>query len=227
MAKRKSEGTRSQSDRDLEKLRRKAIEIVHRLEKVYPKARLELEYESPFELLVEAILAAQESDKVVNKLRQELFKKFPDPHSIAKAPLEEIEEAIKSINFYRRKAKLLKECCEKLVEMFNGEVPKSVEELIKLPGVGRKTANMVVGGGYNLPAIIVDRHVHRVTQRIGLSKQSNPDKMEMELRQIVPEELWTKFSMLLLNHGKQVCKAKNPKCSECVISDLCEYAQKG
>lgn len=227
MAKRKSEGTRSQSDRDLEKLRRKAIEIVHRLEKVYPKARLELEYESPFELLVEAILAAQESDKVVNKLRQELFKKFPDPHSIAKAPLEEIEEAIKSINFYRRKAKLLKECCEKLVEMFNGEVPKSVEELIKLPGVGRKTANMVVGGGYNLPAIIVDRHVHRVTQRIGLSKQSNPDKMEMELREIVPEELWTKFSMLLLNHGKQVCKAKNPKCSECVISDLCEYAQKG
>ena len=227
MAKRKSEGTRSQSDRDLEKLRSKAIEIVHRLEKVYPKARLELEYESPFELLVEAILAAQESDKVVNRLRQELFKKFPDPHSIAKAPLEEIEEAIKSINFYRRKAKLLKECCEKLIELFNGEVPKSVEELIKLPGVGRKTANMVVGGGYNLPAIIVDRHVHRVTQRIGLSKQSNPDKMEMELREIVPEELWTKFSMLLLNHGKQVCKAKNPKCSECVISDLCEYAQKG
>jgi len=227
MAKRKSEGTRSQSDRDLEKLRSKAIEIVHRLEKIYPNARLELEYESPFELLVEAILAAQESDKVVNKLRQELFKKFPDPHSIAKAPLEEIEEAIKSINFYRRKAKLLKECCEKLVELFNGEVPKSVEELIKLPGVGRKTANMVVGGGYNLPAIIVDRHVHRVAQRIGLSKQSNPDKMEMELREIVPEELWTKFSMLLLNHGKQVCKAKNPKCSECVISDLCEYAQKG
>ena len=225
MAKRKSKGTRSESNRDIEKLRKKAIEIVRRLEKVYPNPRLELEYENPFQLLVEAILAAQESDRVVNKIRHELFRRFPTPNSIAKATQEEIEEAIKSINFYRRKAKLLKECCQKLIELFKGEIPKTVEELVKLPGVGRKTANMVIGGGHNLPAIIVDRHVFRVVQRVSLSKQKNPDKMEMELREIVPKELWTKFSMLLLTHGKQICKAKNPRCDECVILDLCEYGQ--
>ncbi len=170
-----------------------------------------------------AILAAQESDKVVNRIREDFFRRFPSPQSLASAPLEEIEGAIRSINFYRRKAKLIKECCQKLVEEFGGEVPRSVEELVKLPGVGRKTANMVVGGGYGLPAIIVDRHVQRVVQRISLSKQKNPDKMEMELREIVPQEKWTEFSLLLLNHGKKVCRARKPLCEECVIRDLCEY----
>ncbi len=223
MAKRESKRARRKSIGNLEELREKAVEIVRRLERVYPEPRLELEYENPFQLLVEAILAAQESDKVVNKVRHTLFKRFPTPSSVAEAQEEEIEEAIKSINFYRRKAKLLKECCKKLVELYGGEVPKDVDALVKLPGVGRKTANMVVGGGYNLPAIIVDRHVARVVQRIGLSKQKNPNKIEEELMEIVPKELWTRFSLLLLNHGKRVCKARNPKCDECVILDLCEY----
>ena len=187
---------------------------------------MELEYENAFQLLVEAILAAQESDKVVNKVAKEFFKKYKTPQDIAKAKLEELEEDIKHINFYRRKAKLLKECCEKLVELFNGEVPKSVDELVKLPGVGRKTANMVIGGAYGLPAIIVDRHVHRVVQRIGLSKEKNPDKTEIELAEVISKENWTKFSLLILNHGKTICKARKPECDKCVIRKLCDYGSK-
>jgi len=223
MEKRKGKGTRSKSNRNVEELRKKAVEIVKRLEKVYPDPRLELEFETPFQLLVMAILAAQESDKVVNEVSKNLFKKYKKPEDIAKAPLEEIEEDIKSINFYRRKAKLLRDCCRKLIELYSGEIPGEVEKLTKLPGVGRKTANMVIGGAFGLPAIIVDRHVHRVVERISLSKQKNPDKMEEELREMVPKELWTKFSLLLLNHGKTVCKARKPECDKCVIKDLCEY----
>jgi len=139
-----------------------------------------------------------------------------------KVPLEELERDISSINFYRRKAKLIKKCCEALVKEFGGEIPKTVEELTKLPGVGRKTANMVIGGAFGLPAIIVDRHVLRVSQRIGFTQQKDPDKVEMELREIVPKEKWTKFSFLLLNHGKNLCKAKDPRCEECPICDLCD-----
>lgn len=173
-----------------------------------------------------AILAAQESDKVVNKVSKEFFKKYKKPEDIANASLEELEKDIKSINFYRRKAKLIKECCQKLIELYKGEIPKDIESLTKLPGVGRKTANMVIGGAFGLPAIIVDRHVHRVVERISLSKQKNPDKMEKELMEIVPKELWTKFSLLLLNHGKSICKAKKPECEKCVIKDLCGYYKK-
>ncbi|HIQ48907.1 MAG TPA: endonuclease III [Aquifex aeolicus] len=223
MAKRKGKGTRSESGGNLEGIRKKTTEIIQRLEKIYPNPRLELEYENAFQLLVMAILAAQESDKVVNEVAKEFFKKYKTPKDIADANLEGFQNDLKRINFYRRKAKLLKECCEKLVKFYNGEVPKTVDELVKLPGVGRKTANMVIGGAYNLPAIIVDRHVHRVTQRISLSKQKNPDKMERELMDIVPKEFWTKFSLLLLTHGKTICKAKNPQCDKCVIRDLCAY----
>jgi len=170
-----------------------------------------------------AILAAQESDKVVNEVCREFFLKYPSPEHIACASDEELQTDLKRINFYRRKAKLVKECCKKLVELHDGEVPKDIELLVQLPGVGRKTASMVVGGAFGLPAIIVDRHVQRVVQRVCLSKEKNPDKMEMELRKIVPRELWTKFSLLLMTHGKRVCKARNPKCEECVINDLCEF----
>lgn len=135
--------------------------------------------------------------------------------------LEELERDISSINFYRRKAKLIKKCCEALVKEFGGEIPKSVDDMVKLPGVGRKTANMVLGGAFGLPAIIVDRHVLRVSQRIGLTTEKDADRVEFELREIVPEEDWTKFSFLLLNHGKNVCTAREPRCEECVICELC------
>ncbi len=206
-------------------LKERVVKIIEELGKIYEDPRLELEFDSPFELLVEAILAAQESDKKVNALMKEFSKKYKSPQDIAEAPLEQLEKDISSINFYRRKAKLLKSCCSALVEMFGGEIPKTVEELTKLPGVGRKTANMVIGGAYNLPAIIVDRHVMRVSQRIGLTDKKDPDKIEFELREIVPKDKWTVFSMLLLNHGKNICTARNPKCTECPICKYCDYCK--
>ncbi|MDQ7082167.1 MAG: endonuclease III [Aquificota bacterium] len=222
MVQRKGKGTRGEGSEGAGRLRKRVEEIVKRLEKLYPNAGLGLEYENAFQLLVEAILAAQESDKKVNSIREVLFSKYRGPEDIVRTPLDELERDISSINFYRRKAKLLKKCCEALVGEFGGKVPNSVEELVKLPGVGRKTANMIVGGAYGRPAIIVDRHVLRVSQRIGLAKEKEPDKVEFELRNIAPREHWTKFSFLLLNHGKNVCTAREPKCDECPICDLCE-----
>jgi len=204
-------------------LKRKALFVIENLEKIYEDPKLELEYGSPFELLVEAILAAQESDKKVNAVAKEFFKKYKGPADIANAPLEDLERDLSSINFYRRKAKLLKSCCSALMELFGGNIPSDVEDLIKLPGIGRKTANMIVGGAFGKPAIIVDRHVMRVSQRIGFTAQKDPDKIEMELREIVPEEKWTLFSFLLLNHGKTICTAKNPKCEECPLKEECGY----
>ncbi|RLJ70266.1 DNA-(apurinic or apyrimidinic site) lyase /endonuclease III [Hydrogenivirga caldilitoris] len=222
MVQRKGKGSRREAPERAGKLRERAEEVVKRLEKLYPDARLELEYNNAFELLVEAILAAQESDKKVNQLRERLFNKYKSPQDIVNVPLDELERDISSINFYRRKAQLLKKCCEALVKEFGGDIPRTVEELTRLPGVGRKTANMVVGGAFGLPAIIVDRHVLRVSQRIGFTQEKDPDKVEEELRHIVPQEKWTEFSFLLLNHGKNVCIAKNPKCEECPICELCD-----
>jgi len=204
-------------------LREKALEVIRRLRAIYEEPKLELEFESPFQLLIMAILAAQESDKRVNLIRESFFGLFPTPLRLAEAPQEKVEEAIKSINFYRRKAKLVRECAKSLVELFDGEVPKEVEELTKLPGVGRKTACMVVGGAFRLPAIIVDRHVHRVATRLGLTQAKDPDKAEEELRRIVPKKYWLEFSLLLMTHGKKVCKARKPLCGECPLTDLCDY----
>jgi len=215
MAQRKGEGTRGETAK-------RTGEIIKRLRSVYPDARLELEYDNAFQLLIEAILAAQESDKKINALRESLFSKYQNPEDFLNVPLEDLEKDISSINFFRRKAKLIKRCCEALVKDFGGEVPQTVEEMVKLPGVGRKTANMVLGGAFGLPAIVMDRHVLRVSQRIGLTKEEDPDKAELELREIVPRELWTEFSMLLLNHGKNLCTAKAPRCERCPINDLCD-----
>ncbi len=222
MVQRKGKGSRGKDPQRTEELRKRIPKIIEELEKLYPDARLELEYENAFQLLVEAILAAQESDKKVNQLAKTLFKKYSGPEDVVKVPLDELEKDISSVNFYRRKAKLLKNCCQGLIEMFGGEVPRTVEEMTKLPGVGRKTANMVIGGAYRLPAIIVDRHVMRVSQRIGLTSQKDPDKIEFELMDLIPEDMRTKFSFVLLNHGKTICTAREPKCSECPICNLCD-----
>jgi endonuclease-3 len=222
MAKRKSKGSRGKDPKRTAELKGKIPAIIEKLQRLYPNPGLELEYSNAFELLVEAILAAQESDKKVNELARSLFKKYKGPEDVLNVPIEELERDISVINFYRRKAKLLKSCCQGLVEMFGGEVPRSVEDMVKLPGVGRKTANMVLGGAYNLPAIIVDRHVMRVSQRIGLTQEKDPDKIEFELMEIVPEDRRTLFSFLLLNHGKKLCTARDPKCGECPICDLCD-----
>lgn len=218
----KGEGARGSDPRRAEDLRKRARRIAEALRKLYPSAGLELEFENPFQLLVKAILAAQESDRKVNEVGRDFFRKYAKPEDIVKVPLEELERDLSSINFYRRKAKLLKKCCEVLVREFGGEVPRSVEEMVRLPGVGRKTANMVLGGAFGLPAVIVDRHVLRVSRRIGLTLSEDPDQVEMELRELIPRSEWTEFSFLLLNHGKRVCLARRPLCERCPICDLCD-----
>ncbi len=198
-----------------------AKEVLKRLSPIYKNPKLDLEFDSPFELLVEAILAAQEKDEKINSLRKSLFSKFKSPKDIANAPIEEIEKEISSVSFFRKKAKTLKDCCEVLVREYNGSVPDDEDSLVKLPGVGKKTANMVIGAAFNKPAIAVDRHVERVSQRLSLSDKKDPDKIQEDLKALVEKENWTKFYLLLLRHGKEVCTAKNPKCKECVLKDIC------
>jgi endonuclease-3 len=196
-------------------------EIIKRLEKVFPD-KLELNFSTPFELVVAVVLSAQERDAKVNEVTKELFKKFNTPQQFANASLEEIEKEISSISFYRKKAKYIKEISQILVEKYGGEVPKSIEELEKLPGIGRKSANMILYNAFGInEGIAVDRHVLRVSQRLGLTKQQKPEKAEQELMKLVPKDQWGKFSNLLILLGRYICTAQKPKHSECPLYDLC------
>ena len=196
-------------------------EIIARLEKVYPN-KLELNFNTPFELLVAVVLSAQERDAKVNEITKELFKKFKTPEDFAKADLEEIAKEISKVSFYAKKAKYIKEISIILVEKYGGEVPKSLKELSQLPGIGRKSANMILYNAFGInEGIAVDRHVLRVSQRLGLTKQQKPEKAEEELMKIVPKEDWGKFSNLLILLGRYVCTAQKPKHSQCPLYDLC------
>jgi len=196
-------------------------EIIKRLEKVFPD-KLELNFSTPFELVVAVVLSAQERDAKVNEITKELFKKFNTPQQFARASLEEIEKEISSISFYKKKAEYIKEISQILVEKYGGEVPKSIEELEKLPGIGRKSANMILYNAFGInEGIAVDRHVLRVSQRLGLTKQQKPEKAEQELMKLVPKDQWGKFSNLLILLGRYICTAQKPKHSECPLYDLC------
>ncbi|MCC6062923.1 MAG: endonuclease III [Thermocrinis sp.] len=196
-------------------------EIIKRLEKVFPD-KLELNFSTPFELVVAVVLSAQERDAKVNEITKELFKKFNTPQQFANASLEEIEKEISSISFYRKKAEYIKQISQILVEKHGGEVPKSIEELEKLPGIGRKSANMILYNAFGInEGIAVDRHVLRVSQRLGLTKQQKPEKAEQELMKLVPKAQWGKFSNLLILLGRYICTAQKPKHSECPLYDLC------
>jgi endonuclease-3 len=196
-------------------------EIIKRLEKVFPD-KLELNFSTPFELVVAVVLSAQERDAKVNEVTKELFKKFNTPQQFANASLEEIEKEISSVSFYKNKAKYIKEISQILVEKHGGEVPKSIEELEKLPGIGRKSANMILYNAFGInEGIAVDRHVLRVSQRLGLTKQQKPEKAEQELMKLVPKDQWGKFSNLLILLGRYICTAQKPKHSECPLYDLC------
>jgi len=205
----------------MEKLQ-KVKEIIKRLKKLYPDPKLELEFENPFQLLVMAILAAQESDKKVNKTAKELFRELREPHHFAFLEVDELAERIKHIRWHHHKAELIIKCCRALLELHDGKVPDDVEKLSKLPGVGRKTAHMVVGGAYKKPALITDRHFIRVANRLGLTKETKPEKVEKDLASWLPKEYWLELSLLLIEHGKHICKARNPLCEECPLTDLCE-----
>ena len=200
----------------------KAKEIVKILKETYPDACCSLDFENAFQLLVATILSAQCTDERVNIVTKDLFQKYKTPEDFAKATQEEMEEAIKSTGFYRNKAKNIIAAAQVIVSEFQGEVPQTMEELLTLPGVGRKTANLVLGDVYNIPGVVVDTHVKRISKKLGLTKNDDPEKIEFDLREILPEEVWTDWNHLLVFHGRAVCKAKKPECLICPISHLCD-----
>jgi len=197
------------------------IQIINILKQCYPDAKTALIQNNPLQLLVATILSAQCTDVRVNTVTPALFKKYPDTHAFATAVQEELENDIRSTGFFRNKAKNIRECCKSLQEKHNGEVPVSMEELVKLPGIGRKTANCIRGNAFGLPAITVDTHVKRLSMRMKLTKEIHPDKIEFELRNLIPENDWSFVSHGLILHGRQICKSRTPKCSDCKISRLC------
>jgi len=207
-------------------LKTRVGKIIHALDRAYPDARCTLDFNTPFELLVATILAAQCTDERVNMVTPDLFRKYPAPETYAQTDSAELEEDIRSTGFFRNKAKSIKSCARAIVEGHKGEVPRTIEELTALPGVGRKTANVVLGNAYDTPAIVVDTHVRRLAHRIGLTENTNPDKIEADLMPIVPREWWTQFSHMLVFHGRTVCSARKPRCTECVITELCDYPDK-
>lgn len=192
------------------------------IKKNYPQAHCELVHKNPFELLIATILSAQCTDERVNKVTAVLFEIFPTPEKLAAASLEEIEEIIRSTGFFKNKAKNIKACCENLVQRFQSQVPQNVEDLTSLAGVGRKTANVVLGVAFNIPnGVVVDTHVSRLSQRIGLSKNTTPEKIEQDLQKLFPKKEWIMLSHYLIFHGRRWCKARNPNCEECFLKDLC------
>lgn len=192
------------------------------LARTYPDAHCELDYTTPLELLVATILSAQCTDKRVNIVTAELFKKYKRAADYANAPLADLEEAVKTTGFFRNKAKNIQACCRALVEKHGGEVPRSMGELHALDGVGRKTANVVLGNAFNINVgVVVDTHVTRLANRLGLTKQTDAVKIEQELVKLVPQEQWTLFSHWLIWHGRRRCDARKPDCANCQIAKLC------
>jgi endonuclease-3 len=206
--------------------KRRIKKIIERLKKVHPDAKLDLDFANPLELLVALILAAQARDDLVNRVTVELFKKYRTAEDYANETLPKLQNQINKINFYRNKAKSIHNCCSEIVKRFNGRVPDRLEDLLSLPGVGRKTANIVLGNGFGQQTIGVDTHVMRLSQRLGLTKNTNPDKIEYELTPLVPETERVRFGHLLQYHGRRVCLAKNPRCPSCTIRSLCPYPNK-
>jgi len=207
-------------------LKKRVKEIIRILSKEIPDSRIALRFSNPLELLIATILSAQCTDVKVNQVTVDLFKKYRSAKDYADANPAKLEEEIRPTGFYRNKAKSIQKCCQELMKRFGGEVPKTLEELVILPGVGRKTANVILGNVFGIPGIVVDTHVHRVSQRIGLTENDDPVKIEFDLMEIVPKEEWTHFSNLLIWHGRRTCVAKKPLCGICPIRKLCDYGSK-
>ena len=204
------------------KLGERLNKIIEKLHNTYPDAHCELDFETPFQLIIATILSAQCTDKRVNIVTRYLFKKYRSPADLAKANPEELEQEIKSTGFYRNKAKNIRAMAKDLVEKYGGEVPNSMAELTGLAGVGRKTANVVLGNAFGInEGIVVDTHVMRLTKRLKLSSHSEPEKIEQDLMKLVPQSQWTNFSHWLIWHGRRRCYARNPDCAGCEIGALC------
>ena len=200
--------------------------VIDRLEKVHPDAKLDLDFTNPLELLVALILAAQARDDLVNRVTVDLFKKYRTAEDYASETLPKLQSQINKINFYRNKAKAIHNCCREIVKRFNGKVPEKLDELLTLPGVGRKTANILLGNAFGQQTIGVDTHVMRLSQRLGFTKNTNPDKIEFDLTPLVPEKQRVRFCHLLQYHGRRICFAKSPRCPACTIKSLCPYPNK-
>jgi len=209
-----------------EDLRKRVKDIIKILSKEIPDSRIALKFSNPLELLIATILSAQCTDVRVNQVTADLFKKHRSAKDYAEANLAELEEDIRPTGFYRNKAKSIQRSCQELVKRFGGNVPKTLEELVTLPGVGRKTANVILGNAFGTPGIVVDTHVHRVSRRIDLTKNDDPVKIEFDLMEIVPQEEWTHFSNLLVWHGRRTCVARKPLCGICPIRKWCDYGSK-
>ena len=205
--------------------KRRVAQIVCILDRAYPDTKLALNFTSPLELLIALILAAQCTDERVNQVTADLFPKYRTASDWAELPRERLEQEIRSTGFYRNKAKAIQECCQSLIAQFKGRVPETFEELIALPGVGRKTANILLGNAFGKPAIGVDTHVGRLAQRLGLSGASDPDKIELDLNPLVPDDWKVRFCHLLQAHGRSICLARKPNCPVCPINKLCPYPQ--
>jgi endonuclease-3 len=196
--------------------------IIAALDRTYPEAHCELNHTGPLQLLVATILSAQCTDKRVNLVTKELFKKYRSAADYANAPLAELESAIRTTGFFRNKAKNIQACCRKLVELYNGQVPRTMEELTQLDGVGRKTANVVLGNAFGINVgVVVDTHVARLSNRLGLTKQKTPEQIERDLMSLISQKQWTLFSHWLIWHGRRRCSARKPDCASCEVKKLC------
>jgi endonuclease III len=205
----------------IKKKRQRAARIFETLDPLYTTDKTALSYRTPFELLVATILSAQCTDKQVNLVTETLFKKYRSPEDFINAPISQLEQDIHSTGFYRNKTRSIKNCSRALMDHFGGEVPSTMEELIQLPGVGRKTANCVLGAAFGVPGVVVDTHVKRLSRRLGLTDSENPDKIEQDIEAILPRERWRRFSDLLIYHGRAVCTARKPDHARCAVAHLC------
>jgi len=199
--------------------------ILRILGRTYPDVKTALRHRSPVQLLVATILSAQCTDKQVNQVTATLFKKLRTAKDFAEVSLSDLEEMIRPTGFYRNKAKSIKACCAALTEKHEGKVPDNMEDLLQLPGIGRKTANVILGSAFGIPGIVVDTHVKRISQRIGLTKERDPVKIEFDLMPLIPKKNWIGFSHQMIWHGRALCKARKPNCPACPLRDLCDYGR--
>lgn len=200
----------------------RTAEIIKRLKKAYPTAHCALNHTNAFELLIATILSAQCTDERVNIVTSTLFRKYRGPRDLAAASQAELESDIRSTGFFRNKARNIRAASQRLIDEFGGEVPSTMDELLSLPGVARKTANVVLGNAFGIASgVVVDTHVSRLSQRLGLTKEKTPEKIELDLQALVPKKHWVMFSHWLIFHGRQTCQARKPKCTECVLADQC------
>lgn len=202
--------------------KQRTAEIIKRLKKAYPDAHCALNHTSPFELLIATILSAQCTDERVNIVTADLFRKYRGPEDFVRVSQEELERDIHSTGFFRNKAKNIKAASQRLIEVYGGQIPQSMEEILTLGGVARKTGNVVLGNAFGIASgVVVDTHVSRLSQRLGLTDEKTPEKIELDLQELVPKRHWVMFSHWLIFHGRQVCNARKPKCYECVLADIC------